>query len=105
MRMPRVKLEESAYYHVMSRIIEGRMLLNDTEKERVMITLEKAAGFSGVEILTFAVMDNHLHAEILVPEQPEIDDEEFLRRLGCLYPRLMVKRMRKELAGLLPIST
>ena len=44
MRGPRVKLEESAYYHVMSRIIEGRMVMNDLEKERVMTTMEKATG-------------------------------------------------------------
>jgi REP element-mobilizing transposase RayT len=98
--MPRVKLDGCAYYHVMSRIIEGRMLMNDVEKERAMKLLGKVAGFSGVELLTFAILDNHLHIELLVPERPEIDDEEFLRRLRCLYPALLVKRKRTELHAL-----
>lgn len=72
-------------YHVYSRIIERRFYLGDAEKEAFVSLLWRAADFSGVNILTYCVMDNHFHVLVQVPEQEDIDDKELLRRLKVLY--------------------
>ena len=76
------------------------MALSDTEKDRAMTLLGKVAGFCGVEVLTFAIMTTHLHIELLVPEREEVDDDELVRRIGCLYGKLKARRIGKELKGL-----
>ena len=34
MRIPRIKASEGGYYHVMSRVVDRRMVMDDHEKER-----------------------------------------------------------------------
>jgi REP element-mobilizing transposase RayT len=72
-------------YHVVSRINEKRYYLGDEQKAVFLGLLRKAAVFSGVELLTFCLMDNHFHLLIRVPERVEIDDKELLYRLRTLY--------------------
>jgi hypothetical protein len=72
-------------YHVFSRIIERRFYLGGVEKEAFCSLLRRAAEFSGVNILTYCVLDNHFHILVQVPERVEVDDEELLRRLRLLY--------------------
>jgi REP element-mobilizing transposase RayT len=45
------------------------------------------ADFSGVEVLTYAVMSNHFHVLVYVPFQEVVSDQELLRRYRVLYPR------------------
>lgn len=51
--------------------------------------LWQMAGFCGGEVLTYAVMSNHLHIVVRVPVKEEVDlsvsNEEVLRRFGMLY--------------------
>jgi len=49
--------------------------------------LWQVADFSGVEVLTYAVMENHFHVLVRVPEAGEVSDGELLRRWRVLYPR------------------
>jgi hypothetical protein len=48
-------------------------------------------GFSGCEAFTHAVLGNHIHALLYVPDRKEVTDEEFLTRLAHLYDRQIVK--------------
>ncbi|MDZ4197688.1 MAG: transposase [Kiritimatiellia bacterium] len=59
MREARVKGAGWDCYHVMSRIIERRFVLGEVEKEVFRKMLRKCEAFSGVNILTYALMDNH----------------------------------------------
>jgi hypothetical protein len=63
------------------------MRLDDKEKERFRGIMRKVAAFAGVEVLTYAVMTNHLHLLLRVPEKCEIAEEEVLRRIEGLYDR------------------
>ncbi|MGE9290041.1 MAG: transposase, partial [Puniceicoccales bacterium] len=46
------------------------------------------AEFSGVRVITYAVMKNHFHILVEVPPQgTEVSDEELVRRYRLLYPR------------------
>ena len=55
-----VSPEEGASYHIMSRTAGGERLLGDTEKEALRRLMWRLARFAGVEIRTYAVMDNHI---------------------------------------------
>ena len=45
----------------------------------------RVAEFSGVQIITYAVMDNHFHMLIQVPEAESITEDEILRRMSLIY--------------------
>jgi len=93
----------------MSRTVNGEPLFGDSEKEVLRKMLWQVADFSGVQVLTYALMDNHFH--VLVRVSPSklstsspprsrscsggdggqaglvISDEELMRRWRRLYPK------------------
>lgn len=75
-------------YHVMSRTACGQYLFDEEAKGIFIEMLRKQAGFCGIEVLAYCVMDNHFHLLVGVPEAGEageISDAELLRRYGLLY--------------------
>ena len=86
----------------MSRVVGGQMLLGAREKEVFRKMLFQVADFSGVEVLTYCIMDNHFHVLVRVPSsilsasstgsgqagsEQGISDAELLRRFRVLYPK------------------
>jgi REP element-mobilizing transposase RayT len=76
-----------ALYHCISRTVNGEKLLDDASKETLRKHLHQAAEFSGVEIITYALMDNHFHVLVKVPEQGVLCDAELVRRYKVLHPQ------------------
>ncbi len=75
-----------AVYHVIARTAGQAMLFGAEEKEMFCAQMRAVALFCGVEVLTFCVMDNHVHLLVSVPgEKPVIEDAELLRRCDALY--------------------
>jgi putative transposase len=97
MRGPRIKEEGEAYYHMISRVVDRRMLFDTNEKERFRKVLRRVEAFCGVDILTYAILDNHFHLLIHVPARRDVSDPEFLERLACLYDSTLVENLAKEL--------
>lgn len=85
MRRARIKAEGEGFYHVVSRIGGRRFLLDDAEKGILLGMIRAAASFSGVEVYTYALMENHFHLLVRVPRQEEVSDEELIRRVRALY--------------------
>ena len=100
MRTARIIGDGASYYHCMSRIIEGQMRLNDTEKERFRKIMRAVAAFAGVEVMTYALMTNHLHLLLMVPEKCEIDEKEVLRRINGLYGKVRAATVAMDLRNL-----
>ncbi|NCD35522.1 MAG: hypothetical protein EOL87_19260, partial [Spartobacteria bacterium] len=108
MKQKRIKRDHLAYYHCMSRIVGREMLLGTAEKEHMCRLIRRVEGFTGVHVLTYAVMTNHVHLLLEEPERDavqSISDAELLQRLGCLYTEDEVDEIRVrwaewELAGL-----
>jgi putative transposase len=100
MRTARRKRPGTACYHVVSRIIERRRVLNKEEKERLLKFLRAAEAFCGVEILTFTVLDNHFHVLVRVPPKQEISDMTLVERLGKLYKPNAAKAIERKLLDL-----
>lgn len=99
MRRARIKVEGTAYYHCMSRIIEHRFIMGETEKERFRQIMRQQEGFTGLEILTYCIMDNHFHILLNVPQPRGISDRELIRRLAFIYEPYLVRQIAEELEG------
>lgn len=85
MRHARVKIEGKGCYHVVSRIVDRNFKLDDGEKEIFRKMMRRAEAFSGVRVLTYAVMSNHFHLLVEVAERGEVDEPELIRRVTALY--------------------
>ena len=91
MRTARVKLspaETEAVYHCMTRTVNGERLFDDTAKETLRKHLWLIADYCGVQILTYALLSNHFHVLIKIPQlTTPPTDAELLRRYAILYPK------------------
>jgi len=89
----------------MSRTVNGERLFETKDKEVLRKMIRKVADFSGVEVLTYCVMDNHFHVLIRIGhEAKKVSDSEVVRRYRSLYPsggnyQQMKPHVLKELLG------
>lgn len=105
-RLLAAESQSSASYHVMSRVAGGDLLFGDTEKEAFRRLMWRMAQFSGVRILTYAVMGNHFHLLVSVPNRSlfvarfegEGGEERLLKHLELLYSKEYLGQLRRELA-------
>ncbi|NCD32133.1 MAG: hypothetical protein EOL87_01825 [Spartobacteria bacterium] len=108
MRHKRIKREHLAYYHCMSRIVGRERLLGLKEKEHMRCLIRRVEGFTGVHVLTYAVMTNHIHLLLEEPEREAVQmitDDQLIQRLMCLYSEDEVDEIRTrwtewEMAGM-----
>ena len=89
-------IENCRCYHLMSRLAHRAFLLDDDEKSRAVELLRRVEEFCGVMVLAYAIMSNHFHIYIYVPEPGEIDDGEILRRINALYREASLARVLGE---------
>ena len=86
-RTRRIKAEGAAFYHITSRITGKQFLLKDPEVKKLMLSaLERSAKFSGVEIGSFCLMDDHFHILLHIPsfDAGTLPDSELLDRIEIL---------------------
>ncbi|KAB2642794.1 MAG: hypothetical protein DVB26_01510 [Verrucomicrobia bacterium] len=97
-----------ASYHIMSRTAGGDRLFGDTEKEALRRLMWRMARFSGLEIHTYAVMDNHFHILARVPSHDGFvarfagadGEQRLLEHLRLLYSNRYIEVLQAELADL-----
>ncbi len=97
MRHSRIKADGAGYYHGMSRIIEKRMILGDTEKARFLKLMFKLAAFGDLSILAYCIMTNHFHILIYVPERKAVTDNILIQRLRFIMPNNQVEIIARQL--------
>ena len=93
-------------YHVMSRTAGGEMVFGEVEKEAFRRLMWRMAKFSGVEVLTYAVMGNHFHLLAKVPERAKFlkrfegegGEAKLLEHLSLLYSKAYIGGVMAELA-------
>ena len=79
-RTARVKADGVAYYHVVSRVANKAFLLEGAKRKvRILDFLRRSAEFSGVDMVTYALMDNHIHLCVRVPERSDVSADEIAR--------------------------
>ncbi len=79
MRVARILGEGEAFYHILSRIVDRRLILDDTEKERFRRLMRAVEAFSGCQVLTWICLDNHWHICLRVPQPEPVSDSELIR--------------------------
>ena len=100
-RSARVKVDGAAYYHVVSRVANRAFLFGDAKRKgRILDFLRRSAEFSGVDVVTYALMDNHIHLCVRVPERRDAGAGEVVRRVGVLYGARRREALERDLAVL-----
>ncbi len=88
-------------YHVYSRIINRESRLGLSEREGFERLVNAHARMAGVEVLAFAIMPNHFHLLVRVPDRVraelEVDDRVILERLSAVYSGESVERVHAKL--------
>ena len=100
MRQARIRGEGISYYHCISRVVDKRFILGDTEKEHFVALMRKLEAFHGMRVLTYCIMSNHFHLLIEEPDQElakDLDAETVLERIKFLYDSITVRSVGEEL--------
>jgi REP element-mobilizing transposase RayT len=95
-------------YHVMSRTAGGELLFGEIEKEAFVRVMRRLERFAGVEILTYAVMANHFHLLVRIPNREQFlarfegegGEARLLKHLSLLYSKGYLNALRHELEDL-----
>jgi len=77
--------DDSAFYHCTSKVRGQEMLLTNNEKRRLHELMRRVSTFSGVEVKTYCLMDNHFHMVVKVPKKREVGGDELVSRMRSLY--------------------
>ncbi len=89
-----------AIYHCISRVVDRRFAFGPEEKERFRSFMRMYEKFSGCRVLSYCLMDNHIHLLLEVTPRPAagLGDSELLARVGAIRDKVTVGLLRKELA-------
>ena len=94
MRKARLLAEHTGYYHVILKATGPQMLFKeDTDKRAFLGWLECTSRFSGVDVLSYALLDNHFHLLVRVPERESVPTDEFRLRVEALYGDKRAERL------------
>ena len=103
-RIPRflVPDEMDGLYHVVSRVVGKAMVFGEDEKRKFRELAVGYAGFSGIQIVAWCLMDNHFHLLVKVPakasaEAGKLPINDILRRLRCIYSNGQVAEVKRIL--------
>jgi putative transposase len=102
-RFPRVKAEGQSFYHCVSRVVDRRFIFQtaghgSAEAERFVLLMRRLEAFSGVRVLTFALMSNHFHLLCQVPEPKALSELELLERIEAGYGPARRRTLEQEVA-------
>lgn len=98
-----------AIYHCVSRVVNKDKVFGPKEKEQFVKLMRLYERFCRVHVLAFAVMSNHFHILVEIPERPHLastfpSDEKFLDHLSLLYSGEDLGEIRWQLEHLRSID-
>ena len=105
MRFPRIKAEGESFYHCVSRVVDRRFIFQTSghgsaEAERFVLLMRRLEAFSGVRVLTYALMSNHFHLLCHVPEPRALSELELLERIEAGYGPAHRQALEQEMSHL-----
>ena len=95
-RTRRIKADGDAFYHVTSRITGKQFLLKNPKVKKLMLSsLQRAATFSGVNLGSFCIMDDHFHLLIHISalDVKSLPDSVLLERIEALAGKKRADRL------------
>ena len=80
--------QETASYHIISRVAGGELIFNNGDKEYFLKLLERFSSGFFIQIHAFCIMSNHFHilATCMEREAENASKEELYKRYSLLYP-------------------
>ena len=94
MRTARILAEGIGYYHVILKTTGPHFLFQeDGDKLAFLDLLERTSRFTGIQPLSFALLDNHMHLFLKVPLRESVPSAEFRSRIESLYGTARADRM------------
>ena len=105
MRFPRVKAEGQSFYHCVSRVVDRRFIFQTAghgspEAEQFVLLMRRLEAFSGVRVLTYALMSNHFHLLCEVPQAQELSEAQLLDRIQAGFGPARRQALDQQLAHL-----
>jgi putative transposase len=102
MRFPRIKADGQSFYHCVSRVFDSGFIFQtaghgSAETERFVRLMRRLEAFSGVRVLTYALMSDHFH---LFPEPKVLSELELLGRIEAGYGPARRQALEQEVARL-----
>ncbi len=88
---------QAGFFHCLSRVVDRRFIMGDSEKEVFRRVLRQCEAFYGLRVLTYCIMSNHFHILVEVPEPKKLTEDEVLSRIATLYPPKFVNALRRDL--------
>ncbi len=76
---------QQGYFHCISRVVDRRFVMGETEKTKFLEILRACEQFYGVRVLTYCIMSNHFHLLVEVPEPSPLTETEIAERVSALY--------------------
>lgn len=90
-----VSKSQSQVFHVISRVVNRDLILEDEEKGAFLDIMRRMEAFCGVEVLSFCLMGNHFHILLHVPTKPkEIPVSEIWERMEFIYSKKKIAELR-----------
>jgi REP element-mobilizing transposase RayT len=88
------------FYHCISRVVDRKRVFGSLEKEKFRTFMRMQEKFSGCRVVSYCLMNNHIHLLVEVPPRPEggLSDEALLERLRAIYGEAQVAEVAAELA-------
>ncbi len=79
------------FVHITSRVVQQQFLFGEEEKAAFTDLMYRWADFSGISILTYCLMNNHVHLLLWVPPVQQVRTEELFRRIRGVWPERKVR--------------
>jgi len=91
--------QKSQFYHCISYVVNRESVLGPQEKEKFREIMRTYEGFTGCRVLTYVLMNEHIHLMLEVPPMPKdgLSDAELLRRVAVLYGQERAEALQLEL--------
>ncbi len=94
--MPRRLLRNhtESFYHVVSRLTDRQRTLKEPEKRHFHDLMRRLEKFSGVQVVTYCLMENHFHLLVRVPQrdkQTPLTETRLRELLPLIYRRRELK--------------
>lgn len=100
MRQPRLLGSGESIYHCLAEALPRMDPFDDRDKLGFVANLKRMERFTGVEVLTYSIIDRRIRLLLRVPDPASVSDRELNRRLREYYPKELAEERIKELSRL-----